>query len=136
MKLKMHEVVALNYELNGMTRQQDGTTEVVSHGLLKQKMNMKTKIYLQRLNKIVSEDVKIYEEEKQELFKKYGEQKDGQIEISAENVDAFVKEHEEVLLSDKDIDVANLWSGDMTIETIGNIETEEVYPVFMKLIEN
>lgn len=132
----MHEVVALNYELNGMTRQQDGTTEVVSHGLLKQKMNMKTKIYLQRLNKIVSEDVKIYEEEKQELFKKYGEQKDGQIEISAENVDAFVKEHEEVLLSDKDIDVANLWSGDMTIETIGNIETEEVYPVFMKLIEN
>ena len=42
MNLKLHEVIALYHELNGVTKQGE-TTEVLSHGMLKQKMSLKTK---------------------------------------------------------------------------------------------
>ena len=45
MNLKLHEVIALYYELNGVTKQGE-TTEVLSQGMLKQKMSLKTKVYL------------------------------------------------------------------------------------------
>ena len=68
MNLKLHEVLSLYYELNGVTKQGQ-ETEVLTQGMLKQKMSLKTKVYLQRLNKVVSEEVKLYEEAKQELWK-------------------------------------------------------------------
>lgn len=137
MKLKLHEVVALHYELNGITKQkQDGSVEVVSQGLLKQKTNMKTKLYLQRLNAVVSEEFKLYSEAEQELFKKYGEQKDEMIVVSKEKFADFAKEKEELLTADKEIDVKNLWSSDLTIDNLASIETDEIYPVFLKLIDN
>jgi acylphosphatase len=137
MKLKLHEVVALHYELNGITKQkQDGSTEVISHGLLKQKTNMKTKLYLQRLNAIVGDEFKLYSEAEQELFKKYGEEKDGMITVGKEKWPELVKEKEDLLTAEKEIDVVNLWSGEITIDTIGNIETDEIYPVFLKLIDS
>ncbi len=51
MNLKLHEVIALYYELNGVTKQGQ-ETEVLTQGMLKQKMSLKTKVYLQRLNKV------------------------------------------------------------------------------------
>lgn len=137
MKLKLHEVVALHYELNGITKQkQDGSNEIISHGLLKQKTNMKTKLYLQRLNAIVGDEFKLYSEAEMELFKKYGTEKDGKIEVSKEKWPELVKEKEDLLTAEKEIDVANLWSGEITIDTIGSIETDEIYPVFLKLIDS
>ncbi len=91
MNLKLHEVLSLYYELNGVTKQGQ-ETEVLTQGMLKQKMSLKTKVYLQRLNKVVSEEVKLYEEAKQELWKKWGDEKDGMIEIPAEKVADFNKE--------------------------------------------
>jgi len=88
MNLKLHEVLSLYYELNGVTKQGQ-ETEVLTQGMLKQKMSLKTKVYLQRLNKVVSEEVKLYEEAKQELWKKWGDEKDGMIEIPAEKVAAI-----------------------------------------------
>lgn len=137
MKLQLHEVVALHYELNGITKQKkDGSSEIISQGLLRQKVNMKTKLYLQRLNNVVAPEFKLYSEAEQELFKKYGTEKDGMIEIPKDKWPELVKEKEELLTAEKEINVVDLWSTEITIDTIGDIETDEIYPIFLKLIDN
>lgn len=136
MKLKLHEIVGLYYELNGITKQKaDGSQEVISNGLLKQKASLKVKVYLQRLNKIASDEFKLYEDSKLELFKKYGEEKDGAIQLKAENFADFNKEHEELLTAEKDVDVKMIWSTDLTVDNLATIETDETYPIFLKLID-
>lgn len=132
MNLKLHEVVSLFYELNGVTKE-DG--EVVAQGLLKQKMSLKVKVYLQRLNNAVGEDIKIYEEARKELFKKYGTEEDGKISISGENLNEFNREHNDLLTADKTIDVAALWGSDLTLDNLSSIETEEFYPLIFKLVD-
>ena len=137
MKLKLHELVALNYELNGITKQnKDGSTEIISQGLLKQKTNMKTKLYLSRLNKVIGDEFKLYEDAKNELFKKYGEENDGMITIDKEKFADFNKEHEDLLTAEKEINVQDLWSSELTIDSVASIETDEIYPVFLKLIDS
>jgi hypothetical protein len=132
MNLKLHEVINLFYELNGVTKQ-DG--EVVNQGLLKQKMSLKVKVYLQRLNNAIGEDIKIYEEARKELFKKHGTEEDGNISIPGDNIAAFNKDHADLLEADKAIDVATLWGADLTLDSLSSIETEEFYPLVFKLVD-
>jgi len=135
MNLKLHEVISLYYELNGVTKQGQ-ETEVLSQGMLKQKMSLKTKVYLQRLNKIVSEEVKLYEEAKQELWKKWGNEKDGMIEIPSESVPEFNKELQDLLTAEKEINVSELWGADLKLEHLESIETDEFYPALFTLIDS
>jgi hypothetical protein len=135
MNLKLHEVLSLYYELNGVTKQGQ-ETEVLTQGMLKQKMSLKTKVYLQRLNKIVSEEVKLYEEAKQELWKKWGDEKDGMIEIPSEKVADFNKELQDLLTAEKEINVSELWGADLKLEHLESIETDEFYPALFTLIDN
>lgn len=136
MKLQLHEIIGLHYELNGITKQnKDGSTEVISNGLLKQKASLKVKVYLQRLNKVVAEEVKLYEDSKLELFKKFGDEENGQIILKKDFIESFNREHEDLLTAEKEIEVKNLWSTDLSIETIAAIETNETYPIFLKLID-
>lgn len=135
MNLKLHEVIALYYELNGVTKQ-GKETEVLSQGMLKQKTSLKTKVYLQRLNKVVSEEVKLYEEAKQELFKKYGEEKEGMIEVPSEKIPDFNKELQDLLTAEKEINVSELWGADLKLEHLENIETDEYYPALFTLIDS
>jgi hypothetical protein len=135
MNLKLHEVLSLYYELNGVTKQGQ-ETEVLTQGMLKQKMSLKTKVYLQRLNKVVSEEVKLYEEAKQELWKKWGDEKDGMIEIPAEKVADFNKELQDLLTAEKEINVSELWGADLKLEHLESIETDEFYPALFTLIDN
>ena len=135
MNLKLHEVIALYYELNGVTRQGE-TTEVISQGMLKQKTSLKTKVYLQRLNKVVSEELKIYEEAKTELYKKYGDEKEGMIEIPSEKISDFNKELQDLLTAEKEINVSELWGADLKVEHLETIETDEYYPALLSLIDN
>lgn len=135
MNLKLHEVIALYYELNGVTKQGE-TTEVLSQGMLKQKMSLKTKVYLQRLNKVVSEELKLYEDAKMELWKKYGDEKDGNIEIASEKIPDFNKELNELLTAEKEINVSELWGADLKLEYLESIETDEYYPALLALIDN
>jgi hypothetical protein len=135
MNLKLHEVLSLYYELNGVTKQGQ-ETEVLTQGMLKQKMSLKTKVYLQRLNKIVSEEVKLYEEAKQELWKKWGNEKDGMIEIPADKVADFNKELQDLLTAEKEINVSELWGADLKLEHLETIETEEFYPALFTLIDS
>ena len=135
MNLKLHEVLSLYYELNGVTKQGQ-ETEVLTQGMLKQKMSLKTKVYLQRLNKVVSEEVKLYEEAKQELWKKWGDEKDGIIEIPSDKVSDFNKELQDLLTAEKEINVSELWGADLKVEHLESIETDEFYPALFTLIDN
>lgn len=135
MNLKLHEVLSLYYELNGVTKQGQ-ETEVLTQGMLKQKMSLKTKVYLQRLNKVVSEEVKLYEEAKQELWKKWGDEKDGIIEIPSDKVADFNKELQDLLTAEKEINVSELWGADLKLEHLESIETDEFYPALFTLIDN
>lgn len=131
MKLTMTEINNLYFEINGLARGKD----VVMHGLLKQKTSLKTKVYLQRLAKAIEDDYKLYESEKLELFKKYGKEKDGMLSVSADKMEDFTKDLNELGSAEKDINVSTLWSTDLTLDNL-NFDTDEYYPVFFKLIDN
>lgn len=134
--MKLHEVINLYYELNGVTKQTKEGSEVISLGILKQKMSLKNKVYLQRLNKVVSDEVKIYEDTKKELFEKYGKQEGDSMVIPAESIEEFNQEHLDLLTAEKSIDVSNLWGSELTLETLETIETDEFYPQLFDLIDS
>ena len=134
--MQLHEIINLYYELNGVTKQTKEGDEVISKGLLKQSMSLKNKVYLQRLNKVVSDEVKIYEEAKKELFDKYVVQEDGQYIVPADKVEDYNKEHFDLLTAQREISVAALWGSDLTLESIASIETDEFYPQLFALIDD
>ena len=134
--MKLHEIVNLYYELNGVTKQGKEGSEVISQGILKQKTSLKTKVYLQRLNKVVSDEVKLYEDAKKELFEKYGKQEGESMFIPAESIEAFNQEHLDLLTAEKDINVSSLWGADLTLEALESIETDEFYPQLFELIDS
>ena len=136
MNLNLKEIISLHYELNGLTKNnQDGQPEVVLQGILKQKMSLKAKVYLQRLNKVVADEIKLYEDTRKELFDKYGKQTENDIFIENDNIEKFNEEHEEILNAEKTIDVTALWAADLTLDSLSSIETDEYYPVLFKLID-
>jgi hypothetical protein len=134
--MKLHEIVNLYYELNGVTKQGKEGSEVISQGILKQKTSLKTKVYLQRLNKVVSEEVKLYEDAKKELFEKYGKQEGDSMFVPAESMEAFNQEHLDLLTAEKEINVSSLWGADLTLEALESIETDEFYPQLFELIDS
>jgi hypothetical protein len=134
--MKLHEIVNLYYELNGVTKQGKEGSEVISQGILKQKTSLKTKVYLQRLNKVVSEEVKLYEDAKKELFEKYGKQEGESMFVPAESMEAFNQEHLDLLTAEKEINVSSLWGADLTLEALESIETDEFYPQLFELIDS
>ena len=134
--MKLHEIVNLYYELNGVTKQGKEGSEVISQGILKQKTSLKTKVYLQRLNKVVSEEVKLYEDAKKELFEKYGKQEGELMFVPAESMEAFNQEHLDLLTAEKEINVSSLWGADLTLEALESIETDEFYPQLFEPIDS
>jgi hypothetical protein len=136
MTLKLHEVINLYYELNGVTKQTKEGSEVVSLGILKQKMSLKSKVYLQRLNKVVSDEVKLYEDAKKELFEKYGKQEGDSMFIPSESIESFNQEHFDLLTAEKNVDISTLWGTDLTLEALETIETDEFYPQLFDLIDS
>jgi hypothetical protein len=136
MTLKLHEVINLYYELNGVTKQTKDGSEVVSLGILKQKMSLKSKVYLQRLNKVVSDEVKLYEDAKKELFEKYGKQEGDSMFVPAESIESFNQEHFDLLTAEKNVDISTLWGTDLTLEALETIETDEFYPQLFDLIDS
>ena len=136
MTLKLHEVINLYYELNGVTKQTKEGSEVVSLGILKQKMSLKSKVYLQRLNKVVSDEVKLYEDAKKELFEKYGKQEGDSMFIPTDSIESFNQEHFDLLTAEKNVDISTLWGSDLTLEALETIETDEFYPQLFDLIDS
>ena len=134
--MKLHEIINLYYELNGVTKQTKDGDEVISLGILKHKMSLKNKVYLQRLNKVVSEEVKLYEDAKKELFEKFGKKEGDALYIPSESIDQFNQEHFDLLTAEKDLNVSSLWGSDLTLESLESIETDEFYPQLFELIDS
>lgn len=136
MKLTLHQVIDLNYELNGLAvKTSEGKQIQLSKGILAQKTSMKLKLYLQRLNKVVADEIKLYEDAKKEIFEKYAIGENDDKKIPEDKLDEADKEHKDLITAEKEIDIVNLWSGNITIQTLAEIETEENYPVLLKLID-
>lgn len=134
MEFNLKEVKSLWHELNGYATTKEGKKEILMKGLLNQKMSMKLKLYVSRLNKILNEEVESLDKSSQELFDKYakGEKK----EITGDDIKLFSDEIEALMNAKKEIDVINLWSSDLTINDLSGIETDENYPIFYRLVDN
>jgi hypothetical protein len=138
--LKLAEYYQLEAELNGVTNNQTG--EKVLNGLLSQKLTLSTKYWLTDLAKRVKEQTEACEALKNELIKKYGEEKDGQIQISFnvkneadEDVPnpkflEFQNEYQNLLNEERELEYKELKLSDL-----GSIETEEVYSMFFSLLK-
>jgi hypothetical protein len=135
MNLKLEEIINLYYELNGITQTSEEETKVLTQGIMKQKMSLKLKVYLQRLNAVLLEDLKLYEEARKELFQKYGNEENGSITITQENLVHFNVEHSQLMSAEKVIDVNSLWGDNFTLDNLEDVETEEFYPLLFKLID-
>ena len=92
MKLTYNEIANLAVEINGNGRE--------LKGILKQKVSMKVKVQIHRLNQVVQDELKIFEELRKELFTKHGEEKDGSITIPPDKIKDFQPEFEELLSFD------------------------------------
>ena len=134
--MKLHEIINLYYELNGVTKQTKDGDEVISLGILKQKMSLKNKVYLQRLNKVVSDEVKLYEDAKKELFEKFGKKEGDALYIPSESIEQFNQEHLDLLTAEKELEVSSLWGSDLTLDSLESIETDEFYPQLFQLIDS
>ena len=134
MELNLNEVTNLWHELNGYSVTEEGKKKVLLKGFLQQKMSMKVKLYVNRLGKVVNEEIETLDKSRQELFDKYakGEKK----EITGDDIKLFNADIMELMSAKKKIDVTTLWSSDLTINDLASIETEENYPIFYRLVDN
>lgn len=127
MKLTYNEISNLAVEINGNGRD--------FKGILKQKVSMKVKVQIHRLNQVVQDELKIFEELRKELFQKFGEEKNGTITIPPDKISNFQPEFEELLSIEKEINATTLWTTPLKIDDIEAMETEEFYPTIIKVIE-
>ena len=134
MELNLNEVTNLWHELNGYSVTEEGKKKVLLKGFLQQKMSMKVKLYVNRLGKVVNEEVETLEKSRQELFDKYA--KGDKKEITGDDIKLFNADIIELMSAKKKIDVTSLWSSDLTINDLASIETEENYPIFYRLVDN
>ena len=145
--LKLHEIYSLHGELNGFMNSQTG--EVVSKGLLAEKLKLSTKYYVTELAKTVAKEREMIDKVKEELIKKYGDEdekggifiprfinivknEEGKIlsgDINPKMVE-FEKEFDEFLKEEKTIEYKGFKLSDFE-----NIETEGVYTIFFKLMK-
>lgn len=132
MKINQHQLVNLFHELNGRKVNE----EIISKGFLLQKMSAKTKLYVNRLNKVVKEEVELLDKSRNELFEKYAEGEGEKKVLTQEGANLFNKENDELMKAEVEIKVSSLWSSDLTPDDLASIETEEYYPIFYSLVDN
>jgi len=144
---KLFEFYNLDSELNGVANQQTG--EVISKGLLNEKIKLTTKYWLSDLSKKVVTEKEAIEKIKEELIKKHGETDEtGNISIpmyiniitneEGETVSRevnskfieFQNEFNTLLQEEKEIE-HNIFK----LEEFENVESDGNYPIFFRLIK-
>ena len=146
-KLKLHEYYSLDSEINGLKNPQTG--EVLSEGLLAEKLGLVTKYWLTDLSKKVADEKTAIETMKTDLIKKHGTEdedknisipmwideekdEDGNI-ISAKPNPTFIKFQEEfnaLLQEEKELEYY-----EFKLDDFKSVETSENYAVFYKLVQ-
>ena len=145
--LKLSEFYQLEAELNGLSNQQTG--EVISKGLLSEKIKLTTKYWLSDLNKKVAAEKESVEKLKEELIKKYGKEENGAISIPLyinEVIDEDTKEVTSREVNPDFIKFQNDFNAllqeereleyrSFKLEEFEGVETEGVYNTFFKLVK-
>jgi hypothetical protein len=145
--LKLQEFYQLHSELNGFVSPQTG--EVVSKGLLTEKVKLITKYWLTDLAKKINTEKESIDKLREELIKKYGTEENGNISIplyvneviddetkevvSREINPNFVKFQEDfnlLLQEERELEYHSF-----KLEEFENVETEGIYTTFFKLIK-
>ncbi len=144
--LKLHEFYALEAELNGVVNNQTG--EVLSKGLLTEKIKLSTKYWLSDLAKKVTTEKESVEKLKEELIKKHGEtDESGNISIPM-YINVVTNEEGEIVsreVNPKFVEFQNdfntllqeereLEYHSFKLEEFENVETDGNYSTFFKLI--
>lgn len=128
MKLTLNEILILSDELNG--RVINPVTQEKSKGLLSQKLSIRVKYALSNeINKKVIEFVKEFEDAKNDLVKKFGDEVEGQpgaFSVPKEKLEDYYKDLNDLLSIEKNIEVP-----DINIGELYNIETEDYYPLLL-----
>jgi hypothetical protein len=144
-KLTLLEVYQLDSELSGSVNRENGTK--ITKGLLSQSLNLKVKYWLNKLKTTTSQNVELIDKLRDEFITKHGEKDDkGNVSLplnitekNEENQDVqklnpkfieFNTELDKLLKEEKDIEVYAF-----SIDDFENLQTEETYPIFFKLIE-
>ena len=145
--LKLHEIYALHGELNGFMNNQTG--EIISKGILGEKLKLSTKYWMTELAKTIDEEREKIDKVKEELIKKYGEtdtnggiflsrfintvkNEEGKI-ISGDvnpKIIEFEKEFNKFLQDEKTIEYK-----EFKLSDFDDIETEGIYTTFFKLVK-
>ncbi len=136
MKLTLDEILKLDFELNGLP------SDTEKRGINSLKLSLKVKYRLFELNKIIKETKETFETLKNELIMKYGKEVEG----GGYSIEQFVDEDRTVLNGDF-INFVNELSTlskeekeftfkKLSINDLGDLETEEDIQVFFKLIED
>ena len=143
--LKLHEILTLDAELNGVKNQQTG--EVTIKGLANEKLSLVVKYHMNELSKKVAAEKQSVETLREELIKKLGTEEDGQVFIKmydeekdeegnivsrslTENFLEFNKEYDTLLSEVKELEYRPF-----ELSELASIETEANYDVFFKLIK-
>jgi hypothetical protein len=145
--LKLHEFYALEAELNGVVNNQTG--EVLSKGLLTEKIKLSTKYWLSDLAKKVTTEKESVEKLKEELIKKHGEtdetgnisipmyinvvtNEEGEItsrEVNPKFVE-FQNDFNTLLQEEKELE-----HKEFKLVDFESVESEGVYVTFFKLVK-
>jgi len=145
--LKLSEFYQLEAELNGLSNQQTG--EVISKGLLSEKIKLTTKYWLHDLNKKVAAEKESVEKLKEELIKKYGKEENGAISIPLYINEVIDEETKEVVSRELNPDFVKFQNDfnallseereleyrTFKLEEFDGVETEGVYNTFFKLVK-
>lgn len=145
--LKLFEFYNLEAELNGVVNQQNG--EVVTKGLLNEKIKLTTKYWLTDLSKKVTEEKQSVEKLKEELIKKHGEtSEDGAVsipmyinivtdeqgEVTSRDVNPkfveFQNDFNKLLQEERDLEYKTF-----SLDEFESVESDGNYSTFFKLIK-
>ena len=143
--LKLHEILTLDAELNGVKNQQTG--EVTIKGLANEKLSLVVKYHMNELSKKVAAEKQSVETLREELIKKLGTEEDGQVFIKmydevkdeegnvvsrslTQNFIEFNSEYDKLLNEEKELEYRPF-----ELSELASVETEENYDIFFKLIK-
>lgn len=137
-KLSLAELLTLEAELNGYVNPQSG--EQVLSGFLKEKLNLATKYWLTKLSDKLVSKKKTIEVLRDELIKKFGEEKDGSI-----GIETFLDE-EKTKVNPKFIEFQDEWAkllseeeeieyNPLTVADLEKIDSEGNYNLVFKLVK-
>ena len=138
-KLTLQEIYKLDSELNGYANQSTG--EILSLGLLNEKLSLPTKYWLTDLAKKTSSEKLVIDQLKEDLIAKYGtKDKDNIFEIEVWTDEtktdfnpSYIQYQQEfnTLLQE----VIEIEYHEFKLNDFKNIETSDNYTIFYKLIQ-